>query len=65
MLRLAFVAILMAGGTIALFAYGLRADGLAHARTMAFATMATFQLFNVWNARSLNVSILRVGRCRR
>ncbi len=62
--RVVFVALFMAAGTMGLFLFALRGGSLEHARTVAFATMATFQLFNVWNARSLNESVFRVGLLR-
>lgn len=59
--RIAMVAVLMAAGTLVLFTYVLRMSDLLHARTMAFATLAIFQLFNTFNARSSVQSIFKIG----
>ncbi|MBI3948568.1 MAG: HAD-IC family P-type ATPase [Armatimonadetes bacterium] len=59
--RLAFVALFMTAGTVGIFLYGLETGPVDRARTLAFATMAVFQLFNVYNNRSLNDSIFRIG----
>ncbi len=56
--------ILMAGlmvvGTIPLFRHFLP-QGVDKARTIAFATMSMFQLFNVLNMRSLKKSLFKIG----
>jgi Ca2+-transporting ATPase len=56
--------LLMAGlmvlGTIPLFRHFLP-SGLDKARTVAFATMSMFQLFNVLNMRSLKKSLFKIG----
>jgi Ca2+-transporting ATPase len=56
--------ILMAGlmvvGTIPLFRHFLP-QGLDKARTVAFATMSMFQLFNIFNMRSLKKSLFKIG----
>ncbi len=59
--RIAFVALFMALGTMGLFVWALQDGSLARARTLAFATMATFQLFNIYNSRSMNESVFRIG----
>ena len=59
--RICLVAALMAAGTLGLFAWALHISGLLQARTMAFATLAIFQLFNTFNARSSVYSIFRIG----
>ncbi len=59
--RIAMVALIMTIGTLGAFYYSLRADGLPTARTMAFATLALFQLFNAFNVRSATTSIFRLG----
>ena len=51
---------LMAIGTIPLFRHFLP-QGLDKARTVAFTTMSMFQLFNVFNMRSLKKSLFRIG----
>ena len=56
--------ILMAGlmtlGTIPLFKHFLP-QGLDKARTVAFTAMSMFQLFNVFNMRSLKKSLFKIG----
>ncbi len=51
---------LMALGTIPLFRHFLP-QGIDKARTVAFATMSMFQLFNVLNMRSLKKSLFKIG----
>lgn len=51
---------LMVLGTLPLFLYFLP-QGLEKAYTVAFASMTMFQLFNVWNMRSLHKSIFSIG----
>ena len=51
---------LMAVGTIPLFEHFLP-QGLDKARTVAFTTMSMFQLFNVFNMRSLKKSLFKIG----
>ena len=51
---------LMALGTIPLFKYFL-SQGLDKARTAAFLSMSMFQLFNVFNMRSLKKSLFKIG----
>jgi P-type Ca2+ transporter type 2C len=53
---------LMALGTIPLFRHFLP-QGVDKARTIAFAAMSMFQLFNVFNMRSLKKSIFKIGFC--
>jgi len=50
---------LMALVTVPLFVYFL--PDLIKARTVAFMSMAMFQLFNVFNMRSLKKSIFEIG----
>ncbi len=59
--RIVMVALIMTIGTLGVFYYSLRADDLVTARTMAFATLAIFQLFNAFNVRSATASIFRLG----
>lgn len=61
LLKMMFVAIPMGAVSLAVFAWDLSHDGLAHARTMALITMAMFQWFNAWNSRSERLSILQSG----
>ena len=51
---------LMVLGTIPLFKYFLP-HGLDKARTVAFVSMSMFQLFNVFNMRSLKKSLFKIG----
>ncbi|MCK5149716.1 HAD-IC family P-type ATPase [Candidatus Pacearchaeota archaeon] len=51
---------LMVLGTIPLFKYFLP-QGLDKARTVAFVSMSMFQLFNVFNMRSLKKSLFKIG----
>ena len=59
------VAGLMTIGAIAVFLYYYDAESpdetLAKARTMAFATMVFFQLWNVFNMRSFRLSLFKLG----
>jgi len=50
---------LMVLGTIPLFKYFL--PDLEKARTVAFVSMSMFQLFNVFNMRSLKKSLFKIG----
>jgi Ca2+-transporting ATPase len=60
-IRLLLVATIMAAGTVGIFYWGLLADGIVKARTLAFAVMAIFQLFNSLNVRSATSSIFSIG----
>ena len=59
--RFAFVAIFMTIGTLALFAAYLEVSSIEKARTVAFTTMAMFQWFNAFNARSSTESLFTLG----
>jgi Ca2+-transporting ATPase len=68
--RTAIAAILMAGGAIALFSIEYQSDldrgvefqvALAKAQTMAVTTVVFFQVFYMFNCRSLNESIFQIG----
>ena len=54
-------AVLMSSGTVLLFVGALRQHGLEYARTVAFTTMAVFQLWNVLNMRSASKSLFSLG----
>lgn len=55
------VGVLMVVGTL-LVGYPLLASGqTAYGRTMMFATMSMFQLWNIFNMRSMNKSIFQLG----
>jgi len=55
-----FVATFMTVGSVAIFIHYLP-EGLEKARTMAFITMAFFQLWNVLNMRSFTSSLFTLG----
>ena len=59
------VAGLMTIGAIAVFMYyhdpSVSGENIEKARTMAFATMVFFQLWNVFNMRSLHLSLFKLG----
>jgi len=59
--RMLLLAPVMAAGTLGLFAHALRTGTLAHAMTVAFATLAAFQWFQALNARSTRLSVFSVG----
>ena len=54
------LALLMVLGTVLAFTYYLP-QGIDKARTVAFTVMAFFQLWNVFNMRSLTQSIFKIG----
>ncbi len=54
-------AALMAVGTLALFRWADAAEGIERARTVAFLSMAFFQLWNVFSMRSATDSIFTLG----
>ncbi|MBN1103126.1 MAG: HAD-IC family P-type ATPase [Deltaproteobacteria bacterium] len=60
-LRMALLTPIMAAGTIGLFRYSLQGGGLDYARTIAFATLAAFQWFQAFNARSSSQSVFSIG----
>jgi len=53
--------VLMCFGTLTLFRWALASGNIVHARTVAFTTMAVFQLWNILNMRSATVSIFKLG----
>ncbi|MCL4180121.1 MAG: HAD-IC family P-type ATPase [Verrucomicrobia bacterium] len=60
-LRMALLMPIMAAGTLGLFWYARQTGELDYARTVAFTAMATFQWFQVINARSNYQSIFSIG----
>lgn len=56
-----YVAFFMAVGTLFVFFSDYRVRGLAHAQTMAFTTLAMFQVFNALNVRSRIKSLFKLG----
>ncbi len=61
LLRIIFVAILMALGVFFVFRWQLPEVGLDKARTIAFSILVAAQWFNALNARSEQRSLFRVG----
>jgi P-type Ca2+ transporter type 2C len=61
LLHLVFVAVIMAVGTNWIFSSALAAGDQDYARTMAFVTIAMYQVFNALNVRSLNRSLFTLG----
>jgi len=61
LLNLVPVALLMAAGTLWNFQVDFASNGLVHARTMAFTTLAMFQFFNALNVRSRTKSVFQLG----
>jgi Ca2+-transporting ATPase len=61
LLRIAFVALLMAAGTFLLFKWELPRVGLEEARTIAFCALVAFQWVNALNARSDQQSFFTLG----
>jgi Ca2+-transporting ATPase len=60
-LRMALLMPLMAAGTLGLFWYARQQGELNYARTVAFTTMAAFQWFQAFNARSTCQSVFSIG----
>jgi P-type Ca2+ transporter type 2C len=56
-----FVALFMAVGTLWMYLTSLAEGGAARAQTMAFTTLAMFQVFNALNCRSRDKSVLQLG----
>ena len=63
--RVLFLTVIVAGlmclGTLGLFSWALRSGDLVYARTVAFTTMAVFQLWNVFSMRSIRTSLFKLG----
>jgi P-type Ca2+ transporter type 2C len=57
----AYVAVIMAAGTLWIYTNALATGDPDHARTMAFITIAMFQVFNALNVRSLHQSVFTIG----
>ena len=60
LLTMIYSAVVMAVGTIGLFLYGYIEQNLSRAQTMAFLTLALFQVFNAFNNRSKEKSIFKL-----
>jgi len=61
LINTAFVAVIMAAGTIFMFARGYAYDGIKYARSISFVTLAMFQVFNALNVRSRTKSVFKLG----
>ncbi|MEM2081022.1 MAG: HAD-IC family P-type ATPase [Candidatus Bathyarchaeia archaeon] len=61
MLNIAYVGVFMAIGTLWMFITGYNGGGLQRAQTLAFTTIAMFQVFNALNCRSRTTSIFKLG----
>ncbi|MCX8153330.1 MAG: HAD-IC family P-type ATPase [Candidatus Bathyarchaeota archaeon] len=61
MLNIVYVGIFMAVGTLWMFITGYNGGGLQRAQTLAFTTIAMFQVFNALNCRSRTASIFKLG----
>ncbi|MFP4580035.1 MAG: cation-translocating P-type ATPase, partial [Candidatus Sumerlaeia bacterium] len=59
--RMAILTPIMAIGTLALFYWQNQQNGLIYARTVAFSTLAAFQWFQAFNARSQFQSVFSIG----
>jgi len=57
----ALTSTLMCIGTLSLFWWALQRGDVPYARTVAFTTMAVFQLWNVFNMRSTKESLFSIG----
>jgi Ca2+-transporting ATPase len=54
------MAVLMTLGTIAVYIWALnQGHDIEYARTVSFVSMVFFQIFNIWNCRSLSLSVVR------
>jgi P-type Ca2+ transporter type 2C len=60
-LRILLLAPVVAAGTLGIFLYYLEHSTVQHARTIAFTTLAGFQWFQAFNARSTYLSIATIG----
>jgi P-type Ca2+ transporter type 2C len=61
LISLFFIAIIMAAGTLWVFNESLQRGGEDYGRTMAFVTIAMFQVFNSLNVRSQTKSVFQIG----
>jgi P-type Ca2+ transporter type 2C len=59
--NIAYVALFMAVGTLGVFIWADRNGDLAYSQTMAFTTLAMFQVFNSLNCRSRDKSVFQLG----
>lgn len=56
MWRIAAYGLIMAAGTLAIYAWGMAQGSAAKAMTLAFTTFVLFQFFNIFNARAEHAS---------
>jgi len=62
LLNTIFVALFMAAGTLGMFIWAKQKTGaLPYAQTVAFTTLAMFQVFNAFNVRSRTRSVFQLG----
>jgi P-type Ca2+ transporter type 2C len=61
LLNTILVAAAMAAGTLFMFGRGFSQGGIDLARTLAFVTLAMFQVFNALNVRSRTQSVFKLG----
>lgn len=61
MLNIIYVGALMAIGTLWIFTNGYNNGDLQRAQTLAFTTIAMFQVFNALNCRSRTTSVFKIG----
>jgi Ca2+-transporting ATPase len=61
LLRMSVLTPIMAAGTLGLFWYAQQESDLVYARTLAFTTLAAFQWFQAFNARSEQLSVFSIG----
>lgn len=59
--NIVYVALFMAAGTLGVFVRANGGGNLAYAQTMAFTTLAMFQVFNALNCRSRSKSVFQLG----
>jgi Ca2+-transporting ATPase len=60
-LHIVWVGLLMAAGTLSLFAWAVQTRDLVHGRTIAFLTLMLFQMFHVLAIRSERDPLWRIG----
>ena len=61
LIQIIVVGVIMAAGTLGVFLFSNPDENLRYAHTMAFTTLVLFQLFHVFNSRSLNLSLFKLG----
>jgi len=61
LLRILYTALLMGGGIFLIFNWAQSRMGLEEARTLAFCAMVSFEWFRVFNARSDQYTVFRLG----